>query len=272
MPSSVLTRLTSLSTVVAIAHRGGAKLRPENTMPAFEHAVSLGVDALECDVHLSRDGEVVVIHDPTLDRTTNAHGQVAQWRAHDLAQTDAAHQFGPESMFPYRGQGIGVPRLDDVLRRWPTMPVVVEIKGERADLAGRVLEVIREHRADDRVIVGGFSQAVLSEVRRIEPRLLTSASSAEVQAALRRSYFFIAPRRTGFTLFQAPVRLAGKTILSRQFVSTARRAGIPVQAWVVDDESEMRRLVDWGVTGLISDRPDTAVRVAQHATGRRDTG
>jgi glycerophosphoryl diester phosphodiesterase len=272
MPSSVLTRLTSLSTVVAIAHRGGAKLRPENTMPAFEHAVALGVDALECDVHLSRDGEVVVIHDPTLDRTTNAHGEVAGWRAHDLGQLDAAHQFLPSSLFPYRGQGIGVPRLDDVLRRWPAIPVVVEIKGDRADLAARVLDVIRDNRADERVIVGGFSQAVLSEVRRIEPRLLTSASSAEVQAALRRSYFFMMPRRTGFALFQAPVRLRGKSILTRQFVRSSRRAGIPVQAWIVDEEDEMRRLVQWGVTGLISDRPDTAVRVARRAAGHGDSG
>ena len=243
MPSSVLTRLMSLSTVVAIAHRGGSKLRPENTIPAFEHAVSLGVDALECDVHLSRDGEVVVIHDPTLDRTTNTHGEVGAWRAHDLAQLDAAHQFAPERQFPYRAQGIGVPRLEDVLRRWPEIPVVVEIKGERAALAGRVLEVIHENRASERVIVGGFSQAVLSEVRRLAPQLVTSASSAEVQAALRRSYFLISPRRTGFNLFQAPVRLRGQSILTRQFVRTARRAGIPVQAWIVDEEDEMRRLV-----------------------------
>jgi len=268
MPSSVLTRLTSLSTVVAIAHRGGSRLRPENTMPAFEHAVALGVDALECDVHLSRDGEVVVIHDPTLDRTTNAHGEVAGWRAYDLAALDAAHQFDPDQHFPFRGRGIGVPRLDDILRRFPEMPVVVEIKGDRAELAGRVLDIIRDHRADERVIVGGFSLAVLSEVRRLNPVLLTSASSAEVQAALRRSYFFLTPKRTGYRLFQAPVRLRGKSILTRQFVRAARRAGIPVQAWIVDEIDEMRRLVDWGVTGLISDRPDRAVTVARQATSK----
>jgi glycerophosphoryl diester phosphodiesterase len=263
MSSSVLSRLTSLSTVVAIAHRGGAKLRPENTMPAFEHAVSLGVDALECDVHLSRDGEVVVIHDATLDRTTDTHGDVSGRRAADLARVDAGHQFGPAQGFPYRGAGIGVPRLEDLLRRWPDMPFVVEIKGDRPETAVRTLEVIREAGADERVIVGGFSMAVLGEVRRLASHLLTSASSAEVQAALRRSYFLLSPRRTGFHLFQVPVRLKGRRVLTRPFVRAIRRAGVPVQAWIVDELDEMERLVDWGVTGLISDRPDRAVELVR---------
>lgn len=263
MPSSVLTRLTSLSKVAAIAHRGGSKLRPENTIAAFEHAVSLGVDALECDVHLSRDGEVVVIHDATLDRTTDAQGEVSTWRAHDLASVDAAHQFGAGAGFPYRGKGIGVPRLDDLLRRWPAVPFIIEIKGDNPDAATRALDVIRQAGADERVIVGGFSNAVLAAVRRLRPTVLTSASSSEIQAALRRSYFFVAPRRTGYALFQAPVRLRGKSILTRQFVRTARRVGIPVQAWIVDEADEMRRLIEWGVTGLISDRPDVAIGVAR---------
>jgi glycerophosphoryl diester phosphodiesterase len=265
MPSSVLSRLTSLSTVVAIAHRGGSKLRPENTVAAFEHAVRLGVDALECDVHLSRDGEVVVIHDQTLDRTTSSHGDVAAWRAHDLLHVDAGYHFGADLGFPYRGQGVGVPRLEDLLRRWPDMPFIVEIKGDSPATATRVLDVLRDTNADERAIVGGFSMAVLNEVRRARPTLLTSASSAEVQSALRRAYFFVRPRRTGFDLFQAPVRLRGKKILSRQFVRAARRAGVPVQAWIVDEEDEMRRLIDWGVTGLISDRPDVAVQVARQS-------
>jgi glycerophosphoryl diester phosphodiesterase len=267
MPSPVLSRLTSLSTVVAIAHRGGSKLRPENTMPAFEHAISLGVDAVECDVHLTRDDEIVVIHDPTLDRTTDAHGAVSAWRARDLAGVDAAHRFGPREGFPYRGAGIGIPRLEDVLRRWPSMPFVIEIKGDRPETAARTLEVIAACGADERVIVGGFSMTVLAEVRRLRADLVTSASSAEVQAALRRSYFLLRPRRTGFQLFQVPVRLKGRQVLTRHFVRVLHRAGIPVQAWIVDELDEMQRLVEWGVTGLISDRPDRAVAVASGGPG-----
>jgi glycerophosphoryl diester phosphodiesterase len=223
--------------------------------------VSLGVDALECDVHLSRDGDVVVIHDPTLDRTTDTRGDVAARTADELSRVDAGHHFGSAEGFPFRGQGIGVPRLADLLGRWPDMPVVVEIKGDRPDAAVRVLEVIREAGAEERVIVGGFSLVVLATIRRLAPGVVTSASSSESYAALRRSYFLVAPRRPAFHLFQVPVRLRGKPILTRRFVRTACRAGLPVQVWVVDELDEMRRLIDWGVTGIISDRPDRAVTV-----------
>jgi glycerophosphoryl diester phosphodiesterase len=259
--TSTLSRLLSLSSVVAIAHRGGGGLRPENTMKAFDHAVSLGVDALECDVHLSRDGEVVIIHDPTLDRTTDARGEVASRTALELSRVDAGNHFGPAEHFPYRAQNICVPRLEDLLRRWPDLPVVVEIKGDRPATAVRVLEVIREAGADDRVIVGGFSLAVLATVRRLCPALVTSASSPESYSALRRSYVLIGPRRPQFRLFQVPLRLRGKPILTPRFVRTARRAGLPVQVWVVDEVEEMRMLIGWGVTGIISDRPDRAVLV-----------
>jgi glycerophosphoryl diester phosphodiesterase len=259
--TSTLSRLLSLSSVVAIAHRGGGGLRPENTLAAFDHAVSIGVDALECDVHLSRDGEVVIIHDPVLDRTTDARGDVAARTAEELARVDAGYHFGPAKGFPFRGQGIGIPRLADLLCRWPDMPVVVEIKGDRPATAVRVVDVIRSAGAEHRVIVGGFSLRALATVRRLSPDVVTSASSPESYAALRRSYFHITPQRPAFRLFQVPVRLRGKPILTRRFVRTARRAGLPVQVWVVDEIEEMRRLIDWGVTGIISDRPDRATEV-----------
>jgi glycerophosphoryl diester phosphodiesterase len=257
----MLSRLLSLREPAVIAHRGGSKLRPENTLAAFRHAASIGVDALECDVHLSRDGEVVVIHDDTLDRTTDATGPVARFSAVELASIDAGARFRPEDDFPFRGQGLGVPRLVDVLNACPEVPVVIEIKGDRPETARRALEVVRAADAEARVMMGGFSQAVLGEVRRRAPGLVTSASRAEVQSALRRSWLFLAPRRSGYALFQIPLRLRGRQILTRRFVRVARRSSIPVQAWIVDDEVEMRMLLEWGVTGIISDRPDIALAV-----------
>ena len=254
--------------ICAIAHRGGSRLRPENTIAAFDHAAALGVDALECDVHLSRDGEVVVIHDGTLERTTDAVGEVGARTADELSRVDAAYHFGAEDGYPFRGRGIGVPRLETLLIRHSDRPWIIEIKGERADLARRVLDVVRETGAGDRVIVGGFSHDVVREVRRLASSIPTSAARLEVQSALRRSFFRIAPRRSGYELFQVPVRLRGRHVLTRAFVRTARRAGIPVQAWIVDDADEMRKLIGWGVTGLISDRPDVAMRVrADHVLG-----
>jgi glycerophosphoryl diester phosphodiesterase len=254
--------LLSLETPVVIAHRGGARLRPENTLAAFDHAVALGADALECDVHVSRDGEVVVIHDDTVDRTTNASGAVAEHTARDLQKMDAAWSFlDAAGKTSFRGQGIGVPRLADVLGRFPATPFVIEIKGEEPAIVPHVLDVIRRHRRERDVILGGFSHEVLTAVRAHAGELATSASIVEVRSAVRRAWCGLSPKATGCRLFQMPVRYHGRRILRRQLTRAIRRASLPVHAWVVDDPGEMRQLLDWGVTGLITDRPDLAREV-----------
>ena len=266
----MLSRLLSSVAVSAIAHRGGSKLRPENTMAAFDHAATLGVDGLECDVRLSRDGVPVVIHDDTLDRTTDATGPVSARTAGELGRVDAGYRFGSDSGFPFRGRGFGVPALVDLLARHPTLPFVVEIKGDVPLAVPTVLEAIDRAGARERVIVGGFSQNVLDEVRRRAPDVPTSASRAEVASAVRRTRFWLKPRRGAFRLMQAPYYFRGRRIFGARFVAGVRRAGLPVQAWIVDDEADMRRLIEWGVTGLISDRPDIAVAI-RDATRGRDT-
>jgi glycerophosphoryl diester phosphodiesterase len=259
----LIESLLSLTRLTAIAHRGGSALRPENTVAAFDHARDLGVDALECDVHLSRDDEAIVIHDPTLERTTNASGPVSALTARELARVDAGFRFGAGEGYPYRGCGFGVPRLADLLDRYRDVPFIVELKGEAPKVAERAVAVIRDQEAAARVIVGGFSQSVLAAVRRLAPELATSASKPEARAALRRSYLCLAPKRTGYRLFQMPFRLRGQQMFRRSFVRAARRGGFPVQAWIVDEPADMRRLISWGVSGIISDRPDLAVHVVK---------
>lgn len=254
--------LLSLTRVAVIAHRGGSKLRPENTAAAFAHAEALGADALECDVHLSRDREVVVIHDATLERTTDARGRVSAFSADELARVDASARFAPPAGAPAERVPGGVPRLADLLARHP-LPFVIEIKGDSTETAVRVVDVIREAGAMDRVIVGGFNRAVLETVRRLLPEVPTSASSPEATSAVRRALVRMPPRRPEFALFQVPYRLRGKRMFGRGFVATARRAQMPVQAWIIDDPEDMARLVGWGVTGLISDRPDLALDIAR---------
>ena len=257
---------------VAVAHRGGSRLRPENTLLAFAHALALGVDALECDVQRSSDGEAVVIHDPTLDRTTDRSGPVAALTASELSRVDAAYHFGADCGFPYRGSGAGVPRLADVLLQAPETPVIVEIKGEDTRLADRVVDVVSAAGAEGRVVLAGFSHAVLAAVRRQAPHLITSASQAEVHAAWRRAWVRLAPRNAPFQLMQIPLRLRGRRVLSRGFVRVLTRARIPVQAWIVDEIEDMQRVLDWGVMGIISDRPDRAVEVVQAGLGLRALG
>ena len=139
------------------AHRGGAALRPENTIAAFDHGLALGADGLELDVHLSRDGVVVVHHDDTLDRTTSAHGPVSERTADELAQVDAGYRFTPDSrvstpIYPFRGQEIGVPRLRAVLERYPSARVIIELKTPDAELAHRTIDDVRRFKALGRAL------------------------------------------------------------------------------------------------------------------------
>jgi glycerophosphoryl diester phosphodiesterase len=257
--------LLALDRVVAIAHRGGSRLRPENTLAAFDHAMTLGVDGLECDVHLSVDGEVVVIHDDTLDRTTDAAGPVSARTADELAQVDAGFHFRDRDVSVSR-EHVGVPRLTDVIGRYTSVPVIVEIKGDDVELARRTVAIVRALRAERRVILAGFSQTVLDEARRIAPEVATSASRSEVQAVLKRSQFWLPAARTPAQVLQVPFRLKGREIFGRRFVRAAKGLGTPVHAWVIDDPGDMTRLIAMGVTGLISDRPDLAVRAARIAS------
>ena len=250
------------STPLAIAHRGGSKLRPENTLAAFDHGLTLGADAVECDVHLSKDDEPVVIHDPTLDRTTDRTGPIAALTAAELAAVDAGYRFGADQGFPFRGQGIGVPRLSDVLAR-TSRPVIVEIKGESVATAERAVDVVLAAGAEDRVVFAGFSHAVLSAVRARSRTLVTSASKVEVQSAVRRAMFLLGPSRPAFRVFQAPLCFGERRVLTSGLVRGMARKGVPTQAWIIDDEDTMRMLLNWGVNGLISDRPDIAVRVTR---------
>ncbi len=246
-----------LSSPVAIAHRGGSKLRPENTVAAFDHAVSLGVAGCECDVHLSRDGEVVVIHDPLLDRTTNARGPVAALTARELAAVDAGFHFDDAGGFPFRDRGFGVPRLADLLDRYPQLPWIIELKGERPEIVAPVLRILRDANAMNRVVLGAFSQAVLDAVRALAPGVPTGASSPEAHAAARRAVFRLPLGRHAYAVLQVPFRLKGKQMWGAALVRQAVRAAVPVHAWIIDDPADMERLLEWGVTGLISDRPDS---------------
>ena len=181
----MLSSLLSLDHLNVIAHRGGSKLRPENTLAAFDHAVTLGVDAIECDVQLSRDGEVVVIHDTTLDRTTDARGPVSSLSAAELGRVDAGVHFGAARRPSLSWSKACTCRaLAEVLERIPAMPMVIEIKGNQPEAADTVLGVIGDANALDRIIVGGFSQAVLERARKVNRDAVTSASKEEARWAL----------------------------------------------------------------------------------------
>lgn len=238
---------------MVFAHRGGSKIGPENTIAAFDRGLAAGADGLELDVHLSRDGIVVVHHDATLDRTTRANGPLAQRTAAELAAFD-------------------VPTLSDVLARYRDTGLIIELKQSGAALAHAVVDEVRRAGAADRVCLGSYSMTALRAARRAAPGIATSGARFEVRLALYRSWLGLSPGRVAYQAFQVPETSGHTRVISPRFVRLAHKAGLVVHAWTVDEPRDMRRLLDWGVDGIISDRPDVAANVVRDWLSRTTDG
>lgn len=246
---------------LVFAHRGGAALAPENTLAAFDNGVVLGADGLELDVRLSRDGIVIAHHDRTLDRTTNQSGEVAARTADELARIDAGYRFRSGDGWPFRGRGIGIPTLAAVLARYRDRRVIIEMKVNSLELSRAVVDTVRSAGAVDRVCLGSFGRRVLQAVRALDPAIATSAAHEEVRWALYRSWCGWPVSRVAYCGYQVPERAEATRIVSPRFVRAAHKAGLGVQVWTVNAEDDARRLLDWGVDALITDRPDLLVPV-----------
>jgi glycerophosphoryl diester phosphodiesterase len=241
------------------AHRGGASLAPENTMEAFANGLAFGADGIELDVRLAKDGIVVVHHDATLDRTTNATGPVDAKTAKDLASVDAGYRMVCDGAYAFRNRGIGVPALADVLATFRDARVIIELKGNTRELAAAVVSVIRQADAMDRVCLGSFGTQVLRAVRKLEPAAATSASREEVRWALYKSWCGWPSTRARYGGFQVPEYAGTTRVVSPRFIELSHRAALAVQVWTVDSIDDARRLLGWGADALITDRPDTIV-------------
>lgn len=252
----------SNSRPLVFAHRGGCALGPENTIAAFDLGRAAGADGLELDVHMSSDGVIVVCHDDLLDRTTNSNGPIQARSAADLARVDAGHRFADSAGgFPFRGLGIGIPTLRDVLARYRDMLIIIEMKEDSAAMGRAVAAEVQAADAVDRVCAAGYGQRSLDAARAALPEMATSASRAEARWAVYRSIAGVPVRRAPYNAFQVPETAGWLRIISPRFVRHVHDAGQRIQAWTIDEEPDMRRLLSWGVDGLISNRPDLAVRV-----------
>jgi glycerophosphoryl diester phosphodiesterase len=244
---------------LVFAHRGGCALGPENTMAAFELGMAAGADGLELDVHLSADGVVVVHHDETLERTTSGAGPVARLTAAELARIDAGYHFtSAAGRHEFRGQGVGVPTLRDVLQRYPDIPIIIEMKVDSVEMGDAVAAEIRRADAVDRVCAAGFGARAVRAARAAIPQMASSACAPEVRLALYRSWVGWPVRRVAYGGYQVPEIAGGHRIVSPRFVRHAHAADLRVQVWTVDERADMDRLLSWGVDALISNRPDLA--------------
>jgi len=256
------------SGIRVIGHRGAAGAAPENTLPAIEHGILAGSDALEVDVHVTTDGHLVVIHDDTVDRTTEGSGPVEAMTLSEIKRLDAGHRFTPDRgrTYPFRDEGVRIPTLDEAVAAAGDLPLIIEVKSSGA---GRALgDWLRTRRQDapvspddlERFIVGGFEKDAVAP----------AAAEARWQCATRRDLvpFILAgkvglrwPLRPAIDAIMLPIRKGPLRLVTRRFVRQAHDQGLGIFVWTVNRPDVMRALFDLGVDGLISDVPARVRRV-----------
>lgn len=241
---------------IAVAHRGGMAAAPENTLPAYDAAISIGYRYLETDVHLTRDGVLVAFHDERLDRVTDRQGAITELDMADVEAADAGYAFSRDRgrTFPLRGRGVRVPRLEELLLRWPDALVNLDPKSDRCVLA--LVALIGRLGAWERVCIGSFSDHRLRRIRTLsDGRACTSMGPRAVARARLVAATGWMPRQ-GADCVQVPLRHGPITIVTPRFVEAAHRAGLSVHVWTVNDEATMHALLDLGIDGIMTDKLD----------------
>ena len=230
-------------------------------MPAFERAVELGYTWLETDVHLTSDGVVVAFHDAGLDRVTDRGGRIAELTYAEVAAADAGHWYTLDggATYPFRGSGVTVPRLADILNRWPEVRVNIDAKADTS--VAPLMRLLGDLDAFSRVCLASFSDRRLTRMRRLARRpVLTSMGVRTITATYMLSRVGRFPP-VAASRVQVPMRAGFVRVVDERFVSAAHRAGLCVDVWTVNSESEMHEALDLGVDGLMSDRLELLKRV-----------
>lgn len=246
-------------------HRGASAEAPENTLPAFTRALERGVPYLELDCHATRDGEIVILHDAELERTTDGEGPVSARSFAELERLDAGYRFSPDGRsYPFRSCGVRVPRFSEVLAAFSGVHLNLEVKQAEPPIAEQVVRMVRGANAASRVLLAAAEEPILGSIAALDPGTALGSSTADViefvKAAAEGRLASFAPR--GHAL-QIPPDAFGRPLVTRELVQAAHALGLFVHVWTVNEADEMRRLLALGVDGLMSDDPGLLVRTAR---------
>lgn len=251
---------------LVIAHQGGDGLWPGDTMFAFQNAADMGVDVLEMDAHITKDGVLVLMHDETVDRTTDGTGEIESMTLDEIKQLDAGYDWTPDegATFPFRGQGVTVPTLEEVFQAFPNMRMTIEIKKTNVSISKPFCNLIRKHTMQDKVLIASFHDDRLKEFRAECPEVATSSAKNEttVFVLLTKPFLggFYSPK---FFSLQVPEESSGITVMTPAFVNAAHERNIAVEPWTINDEETMKKFITWGVDGIITDRPDLMLQILE---------
>jgi glycerophosphoryl diester phosphodiesterase len=252
---------------LVIAHQGGDGIRPGDTMPAFENAVAIGADVLEMDAHITKDSQIVLMHDEKVDRTTDGSGLIEDLTLDQLKQLDAAYKWTNDDghTFPYRGQGIQVPTLEELFQQFPKMRYVIEIKLTQNPIDKPLCKLIRDHNMQDKVVIASFHDVAMQNFRATCPEVATSASRGEVTKFVLLGKAFlsglVAPKYESIQPPYDPAESLNIRIMTKRFIREAHAKNLAVEPWTVDDPALMKQYIEWDVDGIMTDRPDLMLEV-----------
>ena len=252
---------------LVIAHQGGDGVWPGDTMYAFEKAVEIGAGVLEMDAHITKDGQIVLMHDEKVDRTTDGTGLIEDMTLEELKQLDAAYKWSNDSgqTYPYRGQGIQVPTLDELFQKFPQMRYVIEIKLTKNPIDKPLCDLIRDRGMQNKVVIASFHDEAMQNFRSTCPEVATSASRGEVTKFVLLGKVFlsglVAPKYESIQPPYDPKESYNIPIMTKRFVREVHAKNLHVEPWTVDDPVLMKQYIEWGVDGIMTDRPDLLVEI-----------
>jgi glycerophosphoryl diester phosphodiesterase len=252
---------------LVIAHQGGDGVWPGDTMFAFEQAVEIGADVLEMDAHITKDGRIVLMHDEKVDRTTEGTGLIEDLTLEELKQLDAAYDWSNDEgkTFPYRGQGIQVPTLDELFQKFPQMRYVIEIKLTENPIDKTLCDLIREYNMQGKAMIASFHDEAMQNFRSTCPEVATSASRGEVTRFVILGKIFLSglviPEYESIQPPYDPAESKNIPIMTKRFIREAHAKNLAVEPWTVNDPELMKQYIEWGVDGIMTDRPDLMMQV-----------
>ena len=249
---------------LVIAHRGGRSLGPENTIYTFRRAIELGTDVIEMDLQTTSDGGLVILHDRTVDRTTNGKGAVDSFTLPELKKLDAGFRWSPDnsSTYPLRNKGITIPTLAEVFKAFPDSRINIELKSSQVNTIQDLCRTVRVNGMSEKVLIACFDAGKLVEFRSVCPEVATSAGASEAVTFywLQWAHLESAYSPSAQAL-QIPEAYGDYRIATTRFCNAAHGRNMRVHVWTVNDIESMQRLIDLGVDGIMTDYPDRLLNI-----------
>ncbi|WP_409303405.1 glycerophosphodiester phosphodiesterase [Peribacillus sp. SCS-155] len=249
---------------LVIAHQGGELLAPSNTMAAFQNAADLGVDVLETDIHITKDGHLVAIHDPSVDRTTNGTGKVSDFTLEEIQTLDAGYHFKDlQGQYSYRGKGVYIPTVEEMFREFPDMRIEIEIKDDNPpkrieEMASKLWDLIEEYHMEHKVLIASFDQDILRTFEKYSKgKTAMVAGKQEVtRFVIFHKIFLPNLYSPDVDAFQVPTEESIFDLTDGNLIRGAHRRGLQMHYWTIDDPKTMEKLLKSGADGILTNRPD----------------